>query len=334
MNTNTASNHKSTTRRTARFLAGALFATTVVTTASAMLSGNSAQALCPPPCLIPMPTPMPIPTPITPVFDPTLIDLLHPLFAMKNLRVTINNSRTAVFPGDNPIYTITVRNLWTSPATGVSVLNNVPGGLSGLVWSCNPGVGSTCTNANGSGSITQTVNIGAESCVAFTTSSLVNSSSASIANSVTIVPPAAFGDNNAADNAAVDTDTVTLPTTTTTTAAPAPAPAAPAPPAAPALPAATPSTTAPAVILPPPVIIDTITTTVAPAPITQAPTPTQPQTFVVIVKQEAPAAPAAAPGTQAKDPNKKVVAKKTVAGKTVARKVIARKALRKIAKKK
>jgi uncharacterized repeat protein (TIGR01451 family) len=332
MNTNTASNHKSTSpvRRTARFLAGALFASTVITSASAMLSGNSAQALCPPPCFVPMP----IPTPITPVFDPTLIDLIHPVFAVRNLRVTINNSRTAVVPGDNPIYTITVRNLWTSPANGVSVLNNVPGGLSGLVWSCNPGVGSSCTNVNGSGAITQTINIGAESYVAFTTSSLVNSSSAAIANSVTIVPPAAFGDNNAADNAAVDTDTVTLPTTTTTTAAPAPAPAAPAAPAAPgapAAPAATPSTTTPAVILPPPLIVDTITTTtVAPAPTTtQAPTPTQPQTIVVIVKQEAPAAPAATPAAQAKASAKKIVAKKTAA-----KKVIARKALRKIAKKK
>jgi uncharacterized repeat protein (TIGR01451 family) len=326
MNTQTTSSKTSSTnstaRRTARFLAGALFATTAITTASAMLSSSPAQALCPPPCLIPMP--LPGGTPLSPIFDPSLIDVVSPLFPTKNIKVTINDSRSNVVPGDNPIYTITVRNLWTAPANGVSVLNNVPAGLSGLVWACTPGIGSSCGISNGSGSINRSVNVGPQSYVAFTTSSLVDSSGANISNSVTIVPPAAFGDNNAADNSAVDVDTVTIPTTTTTTAAPAPAPApapVPAPAPTPTTTAAPAPSTTPPVLLPPPVIINPTTTTIAPAATApQAPTPTQPQTIVVIVKQEAPAAAPVTPAAPAKASAKKALAKKVAAKRAVARK--------------
>lgn len=305
----TASAHKSTIRRTARFLAGAMFATTALATIGTMITGPSAQAapLCPGPGCIP----------IIPVFDPSLIDIIFPVLPTKNVKVTINDSRTAVALNDNPVYTITVRNLWTSGATGVSVLNNVPAGLSGLVWSCSPGVGSSCGAPNGSGSINQIVNLGPQSYVAFTTSSLVTSAAASISNSVTIIPPAAFGDNKASDNSAVDVNTVTPPPTTapapTTTVAPATTIVAPAPaPTTTGAPA--PTTTVPAVILPPPVIINP-TTTVPPAPATTpAPTPTQPQTIVVIIKQEGPAP--TAPAKKKKAIKKKIAkAKKKVAAK-------------------
>ena len=311
MNTNTVSTasmstpSKSAIRRTARFLAGAMFATTAITTATATFSGSSAQALpflCPPTCI-----------PLVPVFDPALIDIVFPFIPVKNVKVTISDSRSAVALNDNPIYTITVRNLWSSPANGVSVLNNVPAGLSGLVWSCSQGAGSSCGAPNGSGSINQIVNLAPQSFVAFTSSSLVSTAAASISNSVTVIPPAAFGDNNAADNSAVDVDTVTPPATTTTAAPATTTTAAPAPTTttAPA-----PTTTAPVVAVAPPVIVNP-TTTVAPTPATTqapAPTSTQPQTIVVIVKQEGPAA-TAAPAKKA--PAKKVVAKKKVAKKKI-----------------
>jgi Domain of unknown function DUF11 len=315
MNTNTTSSKSANTsavRRTARILAGAMFATTALTAATTIFSGSAAQAL-------PLPCPGPLCVPIVPVLDPALIDIIFPVLPTKNVKVTINDGRTAVALNDNPIYTITVRNLWSSPANGVSVLNNVPAGLSGLVWSCSPGVGSACGAPNGSGSINQIVNLGPQSYVAFTTSSLVNSAGLSISNSVTVIPPAAFGDNNAVDNSAVDLDTVTPPATTTTAPAPttttttitAPAPAPTTTVAA----APVPTTTAAPVTLPPPVIVNPTTTTVAPAPTTtQAPTPTQPQTIVVIVKQEGPTATVA--------PAKKAVAKKKVAKKKVAKKTI------------
>ncbi len=304
MNSNTISSKSANTsavRRTARILAGAMFATTALTVATTIFTGSAAQAL-------PLPCPGPLCVPIIPVLDPALIDTIFTVLPTKNVKVTINDNRTAVALNDNPIYTITVRNLWSSPANGVSVLNNVPAGLSGLVWSCSPGVGSSCGAPNGSGSINQIVNVGPQSYVAFTTSSLVNFAGPSISNSVTVIPPAAFGDNNAADNSAVDLDTVTPPATTTT--APAPTTTVAATPV--------PATTAAPVTLPPPVIVNPTTTTVAPAPTTtQAPTPTQPQTIVVIVKQEGPTATVA--------PAKKAVAKKKVAKKkTVAKKIVAK----------
>lgn len=314
MNTNTTSTKTSTThataRRTARLLAGAFFATTAITSASALLSETSAQAIpivCPGPLCL---------TPTIPTFDPGLIDLLSPLLPTKNIKVTINDSRSNLVLGDNPVYTITVRNFWTSAANGVSVLNNMPAGLSGLVWSCSPGVGSSCGAPNGSGSINQIVNLGPQSYVAFTTSSLVSSTGPSISNSVTVIPPAAFGDNNAADNSAIDLDTVTPPATTTT--APTPTTTVPPTPTTIVAPTPAPTTTAAPVTLPPPVIVNPTTTTVAPAPTTtQAPTPTQPQTIVVIVKQEGPTATVA--------PAKKAGAKKAVAKKAVAKKKIAKK---------
>jgi Domain of unknown function DUF11 len=315
MNTNTTSNttsskstRTSAIRRTTRILTGAMIATTALTTAATMYGGSAAQA-------IPLPCPGPLCVPIIPVLDPALIDVIFPVLPTKNVKVTINDSRTAVVLNDNPVYTITVRNLWSSPANGVSVLNNVPAGLSGLVWSCSPGVGSSCGAPNGSGSINQIVHLGPQSYVAFTTSSLVNSAGPSISNSVTVIPPAAFGDNNAADNSAIDIDTVIPPATTTTTAAPAPTTtAAPAPtPTTTAAPA--PTTTAAPVTVPPPVIVNPTTTTVAPSPTTtQAPTPTQPQTIVVVVKQEGPAA-TVAPAKNA--PAKKKAAKKKVAKKKI-----------------
>jgi Domain of unknown function DUF11 len=311
MNTNTTSSestHRSAIRRTARILTGAMFATTALTAATTMFAGSAAQA-------IPLPCPGPLCVPIIPVLDPALIDVIFPVLPTKNVKVTINDSRTAVVLNDNPVYTITVRNLWSSPANGVSVLNNVPAGLSGLVWSCSPGVGSSCGAPNGSGSINQIVNLGPQSYVAFTTSSLVNSAGPSISNSVTVIPPAAFGDNNAADNSAVDINTVTPPATTTTTAAPAPTITAALAPAPTTTAAPAPTTTAAPVTVPPPIIVNPTTTTVAPTPTTtQAPTPTQPQTIVVIVKQEGPAATVA--------PAKKAPAKKKVAKKKVAKKKI------------
>ena len=325
--------------RARRFLAGAVFATTALSFGGSAM--NSTVQAAPLPGLPGVPL---IPglgggvlIPLTPIVTIPLIpilpgDVILPplwLFPVKDVSVAINDGRTAASPGDNVVYTITVTNRWSSAATGISVLNSTPAGLGDALWSCTVAAASSCGGPlNGSGSINRSITLAPQSSAVFTVSAIVNGTTANIANLVTVVPPVAFGDTNAANNSASDVDSVTYPATTTTTAAPAPAPVpAPAPPAPAPVPTTTAAPVAPSTpaTTPAPVITDAPTTTLAPAP-TTAPTPqTTAAPIVIIIQQQAAPAPAApAKAVAQKVSAKNVVAKKATA-KRSAKKVVAKK---------
>lgn len=325
------------TRRVARFTVGTLIASIGLSAFNAF-AGTSGATAAPLPTIPPVITipPLTIPPVTLGTIPPVTLGTIPPVIsippvitipplATKNLSVSISNGVAGPHtPGTNLVYTINVRNNWSAAANGVGVLNPVPSGLADAIWSCTATPGSGCGGpANGAGAINRSVNLDAGGKVTFTVSARVTDAAAAITNTVTLAVPGGFGDINAADNAATDTDPVALPVATTTIAPTTTVPAAPAP--VPATPApTTPPSTVPAPTAPAP------TAPAAPAPANPATTAPTPQTIVVIVKTEpastsasasnTPAAKTAKKGKKAVKKTVKKTAKKTVAKKAASKK--------------
>jgi uncharacterized repeat protein (TIGR01451 family) len=253
---------------------------------------------------------LPIATiPLTPILP---IDVIIPplwLLPTKDVAVGITDDRTTAAPGDNLVYTITVTNKWSAPATGIAVLNSTPAGLGETLWSCTVPSGGSCGGpVTGTGSINRNISLAAQTTAVFTVSAIVAGTTSNISSLVTIVPPVGFGDNNAADNTASDVDTVQYPAASTTTAAPTPT-LVPVPS----------TTTAPATTTPPPVIVSTPATTLPTSTIPPA-APTTAAPIVIVIQTQASPVAVPANATPVKAASTKAKAKGSKAKRIVARK--------------
>lgn len=267
-------------RRTlaARIGAGTVLATTMLAGLGGLCPGR-ANAKPPVFPVIPVPTIVlpTIPAPTIPILVPVLppISLLY----VKDVSVDITDGVSSVHEFDNSVYTITIRNRWSTPASGIAVLNSVPAALKSAVWSCTVGGTGSCGGATtGSGNINRMITLDAGAAAVFTVSTTVSEGFPSIANTVTVVPPVSLGDIDVSNNHATDVDTVIQP------------------PALPPVTLAPPTTVAPTTTVapaPPTTVLPLPTqppTTVPAGPTTTTPfSPTAPQTIVVVIKQEGPA---------------------------------------------
>ncbi len=265
----TSTTRRSGARRMFRLTAAAVTAGIILSSVGSALGANQVTAA-------PRIT---APTPII-TLSPDITALTIPPLYFQNVGATITNSLAGPhLPGTNLIYTVKVHNYWTDPASGIGVLVPVPTGLTDVIWTCAATAASTCGGSStGTSGINRSITLAAGGTTTFTVSAKVTSDSPNIINTVTAVVPAAFGDNNAADNTASDIDAVTLPAPSTSasiptvppTPAPTPAPTVPPTPAPAPAPAPSPTVASPAV----------------------PPTTVAPQTVIVIVKTEAAQAPA------------------------------------------
>ena len=89
-----------------------------------------------------------------------------------DVSVTKTASAPTVAAGQNVTYTVVVANNGPDLATDVTVLDTVPAGLAGTIWSCTATAGSSCPGS-GSGDISVTVDLAAGGSATFTVTSTV-----------------------------------------------------------------------------------------------------------------------------------------------------------------
>lgn len=148
-------------------------------------------------------TPRPTAT-IGPFFTPT------PTAYIADLSISISNSQSSVVPGTEVIYTILVTNLGPSAVTGAQVLDNLPGVLSQVSWSCSASFGSRCQTSNGTGNINALVNLAVNGTATITVRGFISpQATGTLSNTATVAPPAGILEPNTLNNQATDADTLT-----------------------------------------------------------------------------------------------------------------------------
>jgi uncharacterized repeat protein (TIGR01451 family) len=140
-----------------------------------------------------------------------------------DLSITKTDGVPTATPGGSLTYTITAANAGPSNALGATVADTFPAALT-CTWTCVGAGGGTCT-ANGSGNISDSVNLPAGGSVTYTASCTVSpSASGTISNTATVDAPAGVTDPTPGNNSATDEDVVLVPAqvSATKTASPGP----------------------------------------------------------------------------------------------------------------
>jgi len=99
-------------------------------------------------------------------------------------------------------WTITVSNGGPDTATGATVTDPLPGGLTaaGFTWTCTPSAGATCT-ATGSGNVTDTVTIPSGGHLVYAVTGMVpTGTKGALNNTVTVTPPPGVNDPGCTPN--------------------------------------------------------------------------------------------------------------------------------------
>jgi uncharacterized repeat protein (TIGR01451 family) len=131
-----------------------------------------------------------------------------PALPSADLSITKTDGVTSVTAGGSTTYTLVTSNAGPSTATGATVTDTFPAGLT-CTWTCSGAGGGTCT-ASGSGNISDTVNLPAGGSVTHLAACTISASATgSLANTATVAAPAGVTDPTPGNNAATDTDTVT-----------------------------------------------------------------------------------------------------------------------------
>jgi uncharacterized repeat protein (TIGR01451 family) len=134
---------------------------------------------------------------------------------LADLSISKTDGVTDVVAGGPVSYTIVAGNAGPDPATGVTVTDTLPATLSGVSWTCTAAGGATCA-ASGSGNLATAVDLPVGGTATFTVSGTLSAAATgSLVNTASVAAPANVIDANAANDSAIDTDTITpLPVTT------------------------------------------------------------------------------------------------------------------------
>ena len=129
-----------------------------------------------------------------------------------DLSVTKTDGVGSAVPGTPNTYTIVVRNTGPSAVTGAGVADALPAGVTAASWTAtgNSGGGAVAGPASGTGALATTVNLPVNATVTFSFTVQVSpSTTGSLTNTATVIPPAGVTDTNLTNNSATDTDTLT-----------------------------------------------------------------------------------------------------------------------------
>ena len=137
------------------------------------------------------------------------------LAASADLSILQSPTTATATVGGTVTYTLTAHNAGPSAATGATVADTLPAGLTNATWTCTGSGGGTCT-ASGSGAVADTVNLPAGASVVYTVNATVNATGA-LSNTATVAAPAGVVDPTSANNS-------TGGTVTASAAAPRPVP--------------------------------------------------------------------------------------------------------------
>ena len=134
-------------------------------------------------------------------------DLSTGVVPAPSLSVTKTDGVTNTYQTATLTYSVVVTNNGTYTVTA-TVTDTIPAGLTGATWTCAASAGSSCAAASGSGNLSTSATLEAGDAATYTVTATVSASSGSIANTVTVAPPAWMTDATPANNSATDTDTV------------------------------------------------------------------------------------------------------------------------------
>jgi uncharacterized repeat protein (TIGR01451 family) len=126
-----------------------------------------------------------------------------------DLKVTITDGKTSAVPGTKDTYTIVVTNTGPSDVAGAVIGDTFPTIFTGVAFTATQTGGATGFTAAGSGDITDTVTMPANSKITYKAIGTISgSASGSISDSVTVTSPNNVLDPNTANNSATDTDSL------------------------------------------------------------------------------------------------------------------------------
>ena len=126
-----------------------------------------------------------------------------------DLQITKSDGATTEIPGTSVTYTIVASNpTGPSAITGATVTDNLPGVLSGAVWSCVATVGSACTGP-GTGNINANVDLLVGGTATFTlTANIDPAATGTLDNTARILTPGGVTDPTPGNNTQTDSDTL------------------------------------------------------------------------------------------------------------------------------
>jgi uncharacterized repeat protein (TIGR01451 family) len=126
-----------------------------------------------------------------------------------DLKVTVNDGKTATVTGAKNTYTIVVTNIGPSNVSGAAITDSFPTTFTGVTYTATQSGGASGFSAAGSGNIHDTVAMPAGSKITYkATGTISASATGSIANTATVSAPSGVTDPNLANNSATDTDTL------------------------------------------------------------------------------------------------------------------------------
>ncbi len=126
-----------------------------------------------------------------------------------DLKVTVNDGKTATVAGAKNTYTIVVNNIGPSNVSGAVINDSFPNTFTGVGYTATPSGGASGFSATGSGDIHDTVAMPAGSKITYKATGTISASAAGpIANTATVSAPSGVTDPNPANNSATDTDTL------------------------------------------------------------------------------------------------------------------------------
>ncbi len=124
-----------------------------------------------------------------------------------DLKVTVNDGKTAAVPGTKDTYTIVVTNVGPSNIAGAVINDSFPSTFTGVTYTATQTGGASGFTAAGSGDIHNTVAMPAGSKITYKANGTISASATgSISNTATVTSPTGVPDPNTANNNATDTD--------------------------------------------------------------------------------------------------------------------------------
>ena len=134
-----------------------------------------------------------------------------PCPAPADLKVTVNDSKTAIVAGAQNTYSINVINVGPGAVGGASIADAFPTVFTNVSYTAIQLGGASGFSASGAGNINDTVVMPSGSKITYMVKGKVNSSATgTISNTATVTPLAAVNDPNPGNNTATDTDSVTV----------------------------------------------------------------------------------------------------------------------------
>ena len=127
-----------------------------------------------------------------------------------DLQITKTDNLTSAVAGTDVTYNIVVTNAGPDSVTGAVVADTLPTSLTGATFTATGTGGAANFDANGSGSIDDTVDLPSGSTITYVVTGTISAAATgSLVNTATVTAPSGVDDSDLTNNSVTDTDTLT-----------------------------------------------------------------------------------------------------------------------------